>query len=315
MGKKDSKTTTKVVLPKWLEEGSKEVIRRSQALADKPFEPYTGDRVAEFSGDQLTAFQRLRDLVANSPIVLPEALEGARRYAEAPARQLTTERIVDEDGRLGAIADYINPYVEHALQPALRKIQEAAEGQRKRIAAGATSAGAYGDARHGILEAQLNRDTSTAMGDVASKFYMDAFSQALGLRGDDLGRMTEIDRINAALEEQALERGLVGSGELIGRSQADQERGLQLIQALLGAGGLQQGNVQAELDAAFEEFLRQYGHDFDIISMMASAISGVPHSKTQVTTQPNNSGLGFLGSALGSLFGTEAMGTAIAGLI
>src|SRR5690606_35357417 len=122
------------------------------------------------------------DLIANAPQVGAEAIGGAREYAHAPAQELTTERIVDESGRLGAIADYFNPYVEQALQPALRKIQEASDDQRRRSGAGATASGAYGDARHGILESQLYRDTGTAMGDVASEFYLDAFRDALGLR-------------------------------------------------------------------------------------------------------------------------------------
>lgn len=311
----DSKTTTVQKVPDYIEEGGKEVIRRSQALADKPYESYTGNRVADFSGDQMSAFQQLRDLISNAPQVGGEALAGARTYASAPAQSISTERIVDEGGQLGAIDDYLNPYVENALTPALRRIQEQSDAQRKRIAAGATAGGAFGDARHGILEAQLGRDTSTAMGDTASQFYLDAFERALGARRDDLGRMLDVDKSNAVFSEQALDRGFQGTGALLDRTAQDQQTALERIKALLTTGGMQQGNEQAELDAAFEDFLRKYGHDFDVIGMMASALSGVPYTKTQTTTQPNNSGLGFLGSAAGSLLGTDAMGTAIAALI
>jgi len=310
-----SKTVTEVKVPAYIEEAGKDVISYARRLRDKPFQPYTGDRVAEFSGDQTSAFQMLRDMIAGAPQVGGEAMSGARAYGTAPAQHLETERIVDENGRLGAISDYMNPYVEQALQPALRKIYEAADAARKRIGAGATSAGAYGDARHGILEANLNRDVATAAGDTAAQFYMDAFREALGLRGQDLARMTDLDKTNALFQEQALERLLKGSGALLDFAGQDQQQQLQAIQALLQSGGLQQAKEQAELDALYQEFLREYGHDFDVLSAMASAISGVPYSRTQVTTQPNNSGFGFLGSALGSLLGTEAVGGAIAAMI
>lgn len=310
-----SKTTTVQKVPKYIEEGGKEVIAKSQALADKPFEAYTGQRVADFTGDQQTAFQQLRDMIAGAPQVGGEAIQGARDFAGAPAQHLTTERIVDEDGRLGAISDYLNPFVDQALQPALRRIQEQADAQRKRIGAGATSAGAFGDARHGIMEAMLGRDTSTAMGDTASQFYLDAFRDALGLRQGDLSRMTELDKTNALFNEQALDRLFQGSGAVLDRAGQDQQQGLRLIESLLSSGTMQQGNEQADLDADFQEFLRRYGHDFDVVSAMASALSGVPFTRTQTTTQPNNSLFGTLGSAAGSLLGTEAMGTAIAGLI
>lgn len=312
MGNKNSKTTTVQKVPEYIEQGGKEVLRRSQALADKPFEAYTGQRVADFSGDQQSAFQQLRDLIAGAPQVGGEAIQGARDFASAPAQHLTTERIVDEDGRLGAISDYMNPFVDQALQPALRAIQEQADAQRKRIGAGATSAGAFGDARHGIMEAMLGRDTSTAMGDTASRFYLDAFRDALGLRQGDLGRMTELDKTNALFAEQGLDRLFQGSGAVLNRAGQDQQQGLQLIQSLLASGGLQQGADQAELDAAYQEFLRNYGHDFDVVAAMASALSGVPYTRTQTTTQPDNSLFGLLGSGLGSFAGTEAGAGAIA---
>lgn len=314
MGKK-SKTTTVQKVPEYIEQGGKEVIAKSQQLADKPFEAYTGERVADFSADQMTAFQQLRDLIAGAPQVGGEAIQGARDFASAPAQSLTTERIVDEDGRLGAISDYMNPFVDQALQPALRAIQEQADAQRKRIGAGATSSGAFGDARHGIMEAMLGRDTSTAMGDTASKFYLDAFRDALGLRQGDLGRMTDIDKTNALFAEQGLDRLFQGSGAVLDRAGQDQQQGLRLIESLLSSGTMQQGNEQAGLDAAYKEFLRQYGHDFDVVSAMASALSGVPYTRTQTTTQPDNSVWGTVGSAAGSLLGTEAMGAAIAAMI
>ena len=177
--KKQESTTSTSSIPAWLEGVSQKVATKAGDLTDKPFESYTGQRVADFSGDQMSAFQKLRDLVSGG-----ETPAAIGKYTNAPAQNIGTERVVDEGGRLGQIADYMNPHVAGALQPALAKIQEQADAQRKRLSAGATSAGAFGDARHGVVESKLDQNTSQAMGDTASQFYMNAFDRAMGQRSN-----------------------------------------------------------------------------------------------------------------------------------
>lgn len=306
MGKKDNKTTqtTKAELPDYIVSAGKDLLSRAQSLANKPFETYTGNRVADFKPDQMNAFQRIRDMLANSPIVGPEAMEGARRYGSAPAQQIGMERIVDEDGRLGKIADYLNPHVDAALEPAIRRIMEAAGIQRNQIGSNATTAGAYGDARHGIADAALNRDTQTTVGDTASRVFMDAFSQAMGHRAGDQGRFMAADEANAQLSERALERDFQGSGALIDRANADQNRLLTGLRELLMSGTAQQTQDQAGLDAAFQEFLRKYGHDFDVLGALGGALSSTPYAQQQTTVQDggkDKSGMQAIGAVAGAV--------------
>ncbi len=304
MGKEqETEQQTVASVPNYITEAGQNLLTQSQELADKPFESYTGERVAGFSGDQQTAFQELRNLVSNRPNVVGEALDGARSYGSAPAQEISTERVVDEGGRLGAISDYFNPYDDNALQPAIRKIMEAADAQRKRISAGATSAGAFGDARHGILERDLDFETSSAIGETSAQFFKDAFDRAMGHRQTDLSRFNATDQNNASFDEAALNRQLTGSTSLLDMSGKDQTTALQAIQALLTSGGVQQGNEQAGLDADYGEFLREYGHEFSILDALGAALSGVPYERTQTTTQttPDNSGYQAAGAAAGAI--------------
>lgn len=299
----EQKSVSKTELPDFVEAGGRKLVDLGVKASEKPFEAYTGDRVADLNSDQLTAFQKIRNLVSGAPQVLDESLTGARNYAAAPAQDVSTERIVDEDGKLGAISDYFNPYVDQALQPALRKIMEAADQQRKRIGANATSAGAFGDARHGIVDSELDQNTSTAIGDTASQFFKNAFDTAMGQRATDLSRFLQADTTNAQYDEAALAREFQGSGALLDRAQSDQQKQLQLIQSLLAGGTAQQANDQAGLDADFGEFLRKEGYDASLIDVLARALGAAPYEKSQTTTttQPDNSGLGALGSIAGSI--------------
>lgn len=299
----EKKSETKTNIPQYVEDAGKLLVSKATDVAEKPFTPYTGDRFAGFTPDQQTAFQKIRDLASSAPGVGQEALGMIRNYGNAPAQNVSTERVVDEKGRLGAISDYFNPYVDNALQPALRKIMEAADAQRKQIGASATSSGAFGDARHGVVESNLNRNTSTAIGDTASQFYTNAFDKAMANRAADLNRFLSADTTDANFAEQGLGRQLAGANSLVSNAQADQQRQLQVLQALLGAGNQQQGQAQLKKDFDFNEFMRQQGWDADVLGVLGAALAAAPYEKSQTTTETgkDNSLIGALGSVVGSV--------------
>ena len=298
---KESEKTSTTSVPGFVQDASQKLISKAETLADKPFEPYTGERVAGLTADQQNAFQQLRDLIAGAPKVGADAVAGAQHYANAPAQSISTERVVDEGGKLGSIEDYLNPNNEQAKQPALRKIMEAADAQRKRIGASATSAGAFGDARHGIVENQLDSTTSQAIGDTSAKFMAEAFDKAMGLRTGDLNRFGTVDKTNADYAETALGREMLGSKGAVDIAGADQKRQLEQIQALLASGAIQQGTEQAGLDALFQEFMRAYGNDYNVLDALSKALGGSrgSYDTTQTTSGEDNSLLGLLGSIAG----------------
>ena len=192
-----------------------------------------------------------------------------------------TERIVDEDGRLGKIDDYMNPYTERALQPALQKILEQSQQFQKQLNSSATSAGAFGDARHGIAQGELYEATNDAVGDTSSKFLFDAFNKTMADRGRDRDVFLDAD-------------------------QSEWTRQLQALEGVLTTGREQQSNDQSELDAQLNEFLREYGHDFNVLKLLQGATSSAPYSRTTTQTQPDNSLMGLLGGLGGAFAGSKA---------
>ena len=148
-------------VPAWVEDGGKFLVSEAKGLADTPFTPYTGNRVAELTGDQTSAFAKLRDLVNNAPNVGPQANATVAQGAMAPAQTVgPAERVVDEGGRLGAITDYPDPYMTAAagpMQAAIRRIQEQADARPTRTLAIETL-----EQRHDNLERQpLGDDAET----------------------------------------------------------------------------------------------------------------------------------------------------------
>jgi len=308
---KESTKTQTTENPAWLDSASQELVKKATGLADTPFKEYTDQRVADMTADQQSAFQKIRDLIANAPQVTGDAINGAKTYADAAAQKIGTERSVDQGGRLGAFQDYMNPYVTGAINPAIQKIMDATAQQRKQIGAGATSAGPFGDARQGVNEALLNLNTQRSVGETTGNMMMSAADRAMANRQTDIGRMMDVDKTNAAANETALARKLTGTGAMLDRTAQDQSTKLQALQALLSSGSIQQGNNQAGLDAKFQEFMRGQTDPFTKLQALADALRMAPHGSTTTSTQPDNSGLGALGGIAGAYAGSAGGSAAI----
>lgn len=312
---KSQSTTTSV--PDYVSNASQSLVKNASSRASSGPTAYKAPLVANFNADQKNAFQRLRELAGQGAGVADEATGLARSYAMAPAQSVSTERIVDENGQLGAISDYINPSVAAALEPALRRIQEQADSQRKRIGAQATSAGAFGDARQGILESTLGRDTSTAVGDTSANFFMQAFNNAMGQRQNDLNRFLDVDKTNAGYNEQELSRMLTGAQAIPQAAMAE----LPFIQQLMGVGDRRQSQDQAGKTAKYNEFLRQNNDQYSLLNSLAQALGSAQFDRTQTTesTEPDNwiaGTLGSLGSSyLGSTAGSAAVSAAVPAML
>jgi hypothetical protein len=288
--------------------------------------------------------------------LLPEALEMSRNYASAPASQISGDymsapaqdipfyTLVDPNSPLGPMSDYMNPYSETVLQNTLQKIYDAADKAKLNLGARATSASAYGDARHGIEGSQLQLNTNRAVGETSGNLLKEMFDTAMGWRGSDMARLfgtdkanadyneTALERLykgdtaNATLNETALNRQRTGAQDMLALQGANQNMMLQRLAAMLGAGGLEQGNKQAQLDAAYQEFLRGQSWDANRAAQAASIIRGVPYSSsttnqgsqtgTSTQTAPDNSLWQLAGTLAGAAFAPVTAGgsTAIASL-
>ncbi len=136
------KTTTQEVIPPWLKSAAQEATSSAQEFYKKPYVPYTGERVAGLSADTNTA------------------LSGLRNYLQNPGSQV--ER-------------FMNPYVDSALQPAIREINKAADTELLGNQASAQFSGGYNDARHGINDVQLNSERMNRIGDITAETYGKAY--------------------------------------------------------------------------------------------------------------------------------------------
>lgn len=287
------KTTQSI--PPWLEAAGKNIYTKASNFYNAGYKPYTANpRVAGFNPIQKAAFGAIQDPSNYATADRNEAMDWTKSLRSSIPSIADVGRVVDEDGVLGKISDYINPNTDAVLAPAIRDIEQSANAERGRIGDSAMAAHAFGDARHGVRENELARTTETAVGDVSGRVRGAAFDSAMANRGADLNRILT-GRTTAA------QLGLQGAGQLGQEADAADKAFMDRILAQLGVGNLQQQNQQSRLDARYGNYQARQQSGYDRLAALMSVIQGIPYTRTtQTSTNPLTAITKLIGAATGA---------------
>ena len=132
-----------------------------------------------------------------------------------------------------AAQDYMNPYLQAALDPQIEEARRQAQIQRLQDAARLTKAGAFGGSRQAIMESELNRNLLQNLAGITGTGYQTAYDKAMQQFNTEQDRaMRAQDAANtyglAALARQAdlgaQERGIQQEGIAADLAQFEEER-------------------------------------------------------------------------------------------
>lgn len=234
--------TSSSSIPGWVQSAGIDNFAAAKSVASRPFESYGGPRVAGFTDDMNNATVMARKAFGN----WQPYFDQAQKAFSAP----TTP---------GGMNAYMNPYLEGVLAPTLRRLSEGRDEQMKRIGAGAHAAGAYGDARHGLLDARTERDYSQQVADTTSGVYANAFDKAL---------------------QTAMQQG----SAYLNMGQGASQLGLNDASTLFNIGREHQSTIQRGYDAGYEDYLRRIMWPAEMLNLRIGALSGTPYPVTQTST-------------------------------
>jgi len=154
-----------------------DMLGKGEALADMPYEAYTGPLTAGESDLQTDAFTGLANLT-----VPTDDMGG-----------FTPGSFTDE----GVAAKFMNPYIMAALQPQIDEAKRQANIQRIEDAGRLTRAGAFGGSRQAVMEAEGARGLLDRLAGITGAGYRDAFDKAMGQFNVEQGReQTAQDALN-----------------------------------------------------------------------------------------------------------------------
>lgn len=202
-----------------------DILGRASALSNVPYTPYGGNRLAEFQPLQKQAFEGIGGLTGYKPM----------DYSD-PSR-------------------FMSPYQQNVTDIALREARRQSDITGQANAARAVQQGAYGGSRHGLVEAEQQRNLQQQLGDIQAKGLQAAFESAQ--RGQYLQDLA--DRYGYS-------------------------SGIEALKMQLGAGRQQQEQEQKGLDIDYGTFKEEREYPYERLKFARDIMTGFPMaSRTEET--------------------------------
>ena len=303
-------------LPAWAKPYFERNLAKAEAEYGKPYEAYTGDRIAGQSQDTLDAISGTRDIATGDGITGLGAAQDYMTDGMATAKDLgdyTPNEFSEYDYADAAkftgdnVGQYMNPYTQNVVDrqkaEAMRDYQRT-QGLRN---AQAVQAGAFGGSRGAVRNFLAEDSMMNRMGMIQDKglqdAYKDASSQFTASRKADMdvdkARAAELARFEKSTEDAdqfAAKQGLAaletGSGfakDSVALGELERQTDIQDMQLLEGIGAAEEGRNQQQLDLDYNEFLAKKGYTAEQIGNMTGILSGMPIAATGTNTYQGTS--------------------------
>lgn len=263
-------------LPEWAKPYAKETLGKTQALTDiekNPYQTYSSERIAGFDPMQQQSFQGAAQMQPSALGAQAGQLAGA-----ATMGALGTNYNPYETGGFTSqtAAQYMNPYLEQAMEPQLREAQRASQMQGVVDQGQAVRSGAFGGSRQGIVEAERQRNLGQLQGDIRAKGYMSAFEQAQQNFAREQALREQSRQYGAGLGLQGLQTAITGAGQMgaLGGQEFAQGMDINKLQNLYG--GQRQAQEQAELTQKYQDFQSQKRYPYQQLEFMSNILRGTP---------------------------------------
>ena len=208
-----------------------EMLGRGRAIASEPYQTYTGPLTAGQSAGQAAAFQGIGSL--NIPTT--------EMGAFAPTSFTDT----------GIAQQYMNPFIQTALDPQIAEARRQAEIQRVANAGRLTQAGAYGGSRQAVMESEADRNLLQNIAGITGQGYQTAYDKAAA-------------QYNV---EQERERAT---------QDAINKYGLSSLAAQANLGAKERDIEQQGIAADYKQFREERDFPYKQVQYMQSLLQGLP---------------------------------------
>jgi hypothetical protein len=172
----------------------------------------------------------------------------------------------------GAMGQYMNPYIQNALQPQLQEMERQYGITGTQEMSAATKAGAFGGSREALMAAENQRNKNMAMNQAIGQGYNNAFQSA-----------QQAQQFGAGLGLQGSQAGIAGANALsgIGGQQLNAQQNILNAQNTIGAAQTQR--EQDILNQGIQNYAMQQQYPQQQLAFMNAQIRGLPMQAT--TTQ------------------------------
>jgi len=243
-----------------------DMLGKGQALANMDYQGYTGPLTAGTSGLQSQAYAGLAGLNVPADTMggfAPTSFTGMG-YTMPDAAGLATGANIPAGAPTNVVQQYMNPYLQNALQPQIEAARREHEIDRVAQAGRLGQAGAYGGSRQAIMEGEMGRGLRDRISGITGTGYQNAYQQAQQQFNQE--------------QQQALQA-----------QQMTNQYGLEGLAAQQLGGAQQRAIEQQGMTADMAQFQEQRDYPFKQQQYLRSLMQGLPmEALSREYVEPSN---------------------------
>lgn len=291
--------TVQTSLPAYAQPYYERLMAGTEAIANSPYIPYGGEKVAGFNPTQQAGFNMTS---GSANLGIGGITAAANDYYNTPGFNKTNVSTGIWDNETAGA--YMNPYMRHVTDLAIGDARE--KFNQDNLSANLTSAahGAFGGSRQGLAEAQRKYYAARNEDAIRTGGMSKAYDTGANIFASDQGRGLTALGMNINQEQLRANDATTRANTLASLFGGAQKAGLEGAAAVTGVGNQQQALQQAYDTADYQDFVNQRDYGRQNAAFMSQILHGMPVTPNSdvYTTSPTNplaSGAGAGIAALG----------------
>jgi hypothetical protein len=265
-------TGTESNLSNWAGPYVTNMLGQGQALANMPYQAYTGDLTAGTTPLLSSAFTNATNL--STPASIGNAATtagGIATKAKDLAYSPTTSSFDSTQ-----LTNYMNPYLDKILTPQLEAARRQSQITQQQNAGKMTAAGAYGGGRQAIMDTETQRNLGDVQAAITGKGYDTAFTNAQAQFNADQARKAQEAQFGANFGLQGLNTGLQAATAQGGLGVQQNQVGLANLAQQLAAGTAERGIESEGIAADRAQFEEARANPYKMLQFQQSLLQGLP---------------------------------------
>jgi hypothetical protein len=286
-----SKTST---LSPWAGDYVTNMLGKTQALTSAPMQTYGGPLTAGASDLQQQGFAGISDIASAGyqPGTFTNQFKAPTAYSPTTSSFDTA-----------AASQYMNPYLQTALNPQLDEARRQSQITQQQNAAKMTQAGAFGGGRQAILDAETQRALGANLANITGTGYSSAYDKATQQFNADQQRKMQEAQFGAG-QGMTAAQNTAQYGDAAQRAAEESRRysadyGLKSLSDLMAAGATQRGIESEGITADKRQFEEQQARPYTNLEFQRKMVEGLPIGAS--TTAVNQDTLSKIQSDIGGL--------------
>jgi hypothetical protein len=251
-------TGTEQNLSNWSGPAVTQMLGQAQALANTPYQAYTGPLTAGASDLQNQAFNTAANLPGGNQVAAYGNMAVNNTYTPQTTSFGTAQA-----------QQYMNPYLQASLDPQLAEARRQSQVTAQNNAASMTKAGAFGGGRQAIMSSENDRNLGTNLANITGQGYNTAYTNAMGQFNADQNRLAQESQFGATNKLAGLNTG-------IGAEQAASGIGINNLKTQADLGLTQRGIESEGIAADKKQFEEARVDPYSKLQYLQSMFNGLP---------------------------------------